>query len=302
MVTSLSRARALAHLVIRSAPAYAVEEEALVSLFESESPVPRFSPGLCAARRRATEAQWSAGPAAWNAVARDRLDLMRQTGTELAVVAVLQEVFAADFCGRRLEGGLDAGGVVFPGHLLLENALIGGTLRLDGARATAETRARGLRVIRDLCAEQALFIGPVDLDGAGIGASLRLSWAEFAADADFDRTTVGRDAWWRHARFSGAVRMRAATVDRDASLGCTYGGTVYLQGTRFRETVSFESARFDADLGLDTCAFDGQLLLDGVSVRGTVSLAGTRFGGLVRPSLDVLTRAEERTSAAMLRQ
>jgi hypothetical protein len=298
MVTSLSRARALARLVIDAAPAYAAEEEALILLFETQSTVPTLSPALAVARRRMTDAHWSAGLATWNRIARDRLDLMRRTGTELAAVAALHEIFAADFSGRRFEEGLDAGGAVFPGHLILEGTAVLGTLRLDAIRATAEVRARGLRVTRDLTAEQALFIGPVRFDAAAIGGSFRLAWAEFAADADFDRITVGRDVWWRHARFSGALRMRAATIERDASLGCTYAGTVYFQGTRFQETVSLESARFDADLGLDTCRFDGQLLLEGISLRGSVSLAGTRFSGAVRPSLDVLGQAERRGSAA----
>lgn len=290
MFRSRSRAESLANHLIAEEPAFADQKETLVALFEGDISPTALPDAFVASRRRRTEAIWSDGRAAWNRFAAGRLKLMRRAGGDAALVSAFQEIFAADFGGRTFARDLDVADAIFPGHVVLDHATIGGSLRLDHINAMAEVRAEGVRVAREITGEQSQFVGPVKFDGARISGAMRLSHSLFASDVHFDGVSVEREMWLRHATFNGVVQIRSAIFARDVSLGAMYGGIVILSGTRFEDTVSMEDAEFREGLDISGCQFDGILILDHMSLRGPVFMGGARFAGVIRPNLEVLSR------------
>ncbi len=294
--TSRSRSESIARQVIALEPGYADQQSTLVALFDGDTPPQSLPNAFVATRRRQTEASWSKGVVEWNARAAERLDLMRQAGSEAGLVAAFQEVFAADFDGRAFSRDLDVAGATFPGHVLLNSVTVGGSLRLDGIKAIAEIRATNLRVARDATCEQSLFVGPVRFDGSQFLGAARFSFSSFSSDVSLDKVAVEREFWLRHASFSGSVQMRFARMSRDVSLGAHYSGPVAFIGTRFEDTVSFENAEFDDDVDLTGCRFGGLVILNALKLSRSIFLDGARFSGPVRPSLDLLTQASDRRS------
>lgn len=288
MPISHPRAARLVRDVLALEPLFASEAEALaVFLDRDDAAAEPMGQGLLAARRRATATGWAEGLRRWNSGAARRLALMQERQNDRRRLSALMDLFTADFGDRVLQGDLDASGAIFPGHLVLTGATLRGSLRLDEAELTGGLHATGL-VANEVLGEHARFAGPVWLDEVRVARSVRFSFSDFADEVDLDGLRVGRELWLRHAVFQKHVRMRAADIHRDASLGCSYAGPVDLGRTRFRDTVSFEGAVFAQTLDLEACAFEGRVFLNGLSIPGAASMRETRFGGDVRPSLDPL--------------
>lgn len=280
------RSQVLAEEIGRLEPSFATCVATIEAHLDASAVFPLCAP-LLAARKAATARAWSAD---WRGWGLRRTAMLAALPPEPVIIGVVLDLFAADLGGASLSDGLDAAGRYFPSHLILDDAVLGGDLRLEEAQVTGALMAARARVEGDVAADGAHITGPVELSGIAVSGSTRFAAAVCDSTVRLDDGSFGRELWLRGARFGAAFSMRRAQPGRDASLGCTYRGPASFAGTRFADTVSFEGASFAAALDLDGCDFGGVLWLNGLQLTQSATCRGTRFGGAVRPSVDVLRR------------
>ncbi|MGH3516736.1 MAG: oxidoreductase [Haloechinothrix sp.] len=203
----------------------------------------------------------------------------------------------------RVEGNLECGdGFTSTGTLRIVNAVIGGSLRLAGAKITVRRRE-----------QEPYYDRALHLDGSEISGDVQAARLDVAGQLRLADVTVGGNLLARHAvlhhpgrdvfsarrsRVSGNVDLAYGTVAGTVQLqGITVGGNVELYDTQLTEpqqrrtrsySVDVRTARIGRDLLCSRYAADGFLAEGGVNLEGAkvarrINFHGARLRSLPEP-------------------
>jgi Pentapeptide repeats (9 copies) len=232
---------------------------------------------------------WDQGAGLWRLRTEQILKLIHSANADVAVVRLIQLLFALDLRRPGQRSTLDLSSTIMPGHLIVRDISIGSDVNWDGLLLLGALDARGLKVGRRLSCEQAQLLGPVWVSGCQIEKSARLGYSQFQSDFDASGSSFGGGIWLRYAQIKGEAVFSDCIFSSDSSFGaCHYGGSATFSNAMFKDTASFEGAVFESDLSLKNAVFAKKVFFFDAAFNQGVSHEGTRFLGEVLPPLNSL--------------
>lgn len=231
----------------------------------------------------------AAGAYSWHRRAEQVVQLIQRSGTDIALIRLIQLLFSLDLRQADQVPTLDLSSILLPGHLILRDLSIVGDLYLDGVRVMGAVDARNLRVGRGISGEQGQYLGPVWLTESDIKRVVRWGYSKFQSNVDATGTMFGGGIWLRYAGLQGQAAFARCAFESDSSFGaCRYGGPVTFEDANFRDTSSFEGAIFESELKLTRATFESRVFFRDAVFRKGLSHNGARFLGEVTPPLHVV--------------
>jgi hypothetical protein len=234
------------------------------------------------ARRRAHWVRLEEGTEAWNRWALAMLDLAaEESGNPRFALAI-----HADFGNHLFETELDLRGLIFPGPLTLDHALLLAGLRATEIAVYGEASLRRIDVTGDVCFDGSRLMGGMSLrdsrfSGRFSAGNLQVDGILDARNARFGQAaTFGGGRFCRRVRFSGSVCGADIAFTRsEFEAACQFdnaeiAGATIMDDCRFADAVDFRESRLTRPLFARRAHFADDPLVEGAELREVPQLEG----------------------------
>lgn len=186
---------------------------------------------------------------------------------------------------------LDASDVVFDSGLVLENVMVAGKARFDGAHFAGPSSFERSEFLKDATFQRGVFHREVSFDNVVLHGETFFSTQEFVSRASFRDVRFARIAVFRGTQFAAAVNFTGANFRHELNArGAAFAGGATFLGARFAGPVEFQEACFARRASFQGAAFEqpayftdtefAEIYLQGVTLGIYGDFRGTRIAAL----------------------